>query len=89
MTKKVDDRKTADSTVSTVAVTGTRLPPAIKAEFEDALQHALGLDTPSTFFRLCALAFLHHYYDQKKIKWPPVFELSADPLEPNPYKSKS
>ena len=77
---------------STVAVTGTRPPPAIKAEFEEALHHALGLDTPSTFFRLCALAFLSHYFDRKKIKWPPVFELSADPLEPtkpSPYKPKS
>lgn len=89
MAKDIDDRKNADSGTSTVAVTGTRLPPAIKAEFEEALQHALGLDTPSTFFRLCALAFLRHYYEQRKIKWPPVFEVSADPLEPNPYKPKS
>ena len=66
MAKDIDDRKNADSTTSTVAVTGTRPPPAIKAEFEDALQHALGLDTPSTFFRLCALAFLSHYFDRKK-----------------------
>ena len=50
--KKVDDHKDADPAVSSVAVTGTRLPPAIKAEFEEALQHAQGLDTPSTFFRL-------------------------------------
>jgi hypothetical protein len=89
MAQGVEDLKNADPTPSTVAVTGTRLPPAIKAEFEDALQHALGLDTPSTFFRLCALAFLRHYYEQRKIKWPPVFEVSADPLEPNPYKPKS
>jgi hypothetical protein len=89
MAKDDEDRKNAGSTASTVAVSGTRLPAAIKAEFEDALQHALGLNTPSTFFRLCALAFLRHYFDQKKIKWPPVFELSADPLEPNPYKPKS
>ena len=92
MTKKADDSKDAEAPASTVAVTGTRLPPAIKAEFEEALQHALGLDTPSTFFRLCALAFLRHYFDHKKIKWPPVFELSADPLEPkgpSPYEPKS
>jgi hypothetical protein len=82
MTKKDHDSKNVDGAATSVAVTGTRLPPAIKAEFEDALHHALGLDTPSTFFRLCALAFLRHYYDHKKIKWPPVFELSADPLEP-------
>jgi hypothetical protein len=89
MTKRVDDHKTTDAAASSVAVTGPRLPAAIKAEFEEALHHALGLDTPSTFFRLCALAFLHHYFDQKKIKWPPVFELSADPLDPNPYKPKA
>jgi hypothetical protein len=65
----------------TVAVSGTRLPRSIKREFEEALEKSLGLDTPSTFFRLCALAFLRHYYEKRKIKWPPVFEVSADPLE--------
>jgi hypothetical protein len=89
MAKSVRGSKKGETTVSTVAVTGTRLPPTIKVEFEDALQHALGLDTPSTFFRLCAMAFLRHYFDHKKIKWPPVFELSADPLEPRPPKPKS
>jgi len=90
MKQHADDRKNVAPAASTsVAVTGTRLPPAIKAEFEDALQQVLGLDSPSTFFRLCALAFLFHYHEQKKIKWPPVFELSADPLEPKPYKPKS
>jgi len=89
MAKDINDRKSDDSTTSTVAVSGTRLPAAIKAEFEDALQHALGLDTPSAFFRLCAMAFLRHYYELRKIKWPPVFERSADPLEPGPYKPES
>jgi hypothetical protein len=27
------------------------------------------------------LAFLRHYYEKRKIKWPPVFEVSADPLD--------
>jgi len=89
MKKADDDRKNVDPAASSVAVTGTRLPPTTKDEFEDALQQVLGLDTPSTFFRLCALGFLRHYHEQKKIKWPPVFELSADPLEPKPYKPKS
>jgi len=89
MTKRAHDHKNPDPGASSVAITGTRLPAAIKAEFEEALHHALGLDTPSTFFRLCALAFLRHYFEQKKIKWPPVFELSADPLDPDPYKPKS
>jgi hypothetical protein len=69
-----------DNGGSTVAVSGTRLPRAMKKEFEIALERVLGLDTPSTFFRLCALGFLNHYYEGRKIKWPPVFEVSADPL---------
>ena len=70
-----------DDSEETVAVSGTRLPRSVKKEFEEALESSLGLDTPSTFFRLCALAFLRHYYEKRKIKWPPIFEVSADPLE--------
>jgi hypothetical protein len=80
-------------TNETAAVSGTRLPRSVKLEFEKALECSLGLDTPSTFFRLCALAFLHHYHEKRKIKWPPVFEVSADPLEITDrdtfYKTKS
>ena len=72
----------------TVTVSGTRLPRMIKQEFEEALQKALGLDTPSTFFRLCALSFLSNYYEGRKIKWPPIFEVSADPLEDTFYHTK-
>jgi hypothetical protein len=79
MTKEINS--TQNSADETVAVSGTRLPRSVKLEFEKALEGSLGLDTPSTFFRLCALAFLHHYYEKRKIKWPPVFEVSADPLE--------
>ena len=78
MAKDADNDPTDEETV---AVSGTRLPRSIKREFEEALEKSLGLDTPSTFFRLCALAFLRHYYEKRKIKWPPVFEVSADPLE--------
>ena len=76
MAKEIDS-----SEDESVAVSGTRLPRSIKLEFEKALELSLGLDTPSTFFRLCALAFLRHYYEKRKIKWPPVFEVSADPLD--------
>jgi hypothetical protein len=72
----------------TVTVSGTRLPRMIKQEFEEALQKALGLDTPSTFFRLCALSFLSNYYEGRKIKWPPIFEVSADPLADTFYHAK-
>jgi len=41
--------KNPDAAASSVAVTGPRLPAAIKAEFEEALHHALGLYTPSTY----------------------------------------
>ena len=57
MTKEINS--TQNSADETVAVSGTRLPRSVKLEFEKALEGSLGLDTPSTFFRLCALAFLH------------------------------
>ncbi|MGA8659176.1 MAG: hypothetical protein WB586_23850 [Chthoniobacterales bacterium] len=79
MAKEIDSSKNSDD--ESVTVSGTRLPRSVKLEFEKALEHSLGLDTPATFFRLCALAFLRHYYEKRKIKWPPVFEISADPLE--------